>query len=481
MDKNAAARQLKNLEPGARIHFLGICGTAMASLAGILQQKGFHVTGSDSHPYPPMSTQIEQLGIRLFPSYDPKNLLEAKPDFVIVGNVISSPNVEVQEVLKQGLPYTSLPKALGEFVIEDRVSLVVSGTHGKTTTTSLLAWLCHQAGLAPGYLIGGVPLNFEFSFAAPTARHFVIEGDEYDTAFFDKVPKFIHYRPTHAILTSVEFDHADIYQDLDDVKRSFAQLAKLIPANGSLTYWCEDANVREVVQGGGGRLVSYGLRDGEYQAKIEAITDQGTQFQLSQNGQNLGPLTIPMSGDYNVLNATAVAVLALQIGIPWEQIQNGFASFKGVKRRQEVLGEPRGILVIEDFAHHPTAVRVTLQGLREKYQGRRLLCAFEPRSATSRRRVFQKAYVESFAGVTEAFIADAYDQSKIQETDRFSSQELVQDLAKAGVSARVGRTSDEILAQINDCAKPGDVVVLMSNGGFGGIYPKLLKSLELGR
>ncbi len=468
---------LENLPAGSHIHFLGICGTAMASLAGLLQAKGYKITGSDANPYPPMSTQIEKLGIHLYAGYDAKNVTEKVPDFVIIGNVISRGNVEVEEVLRRQLPYTSLAKAMGEAVIENRKSFVVSGTHGKTTTTSLLAWIFEVAGRKPGYLIGGIPLNFEYSFAMPKADCFVIEGDEYDTAFFDKVPKFIHYRPSCAILTSVEFDHADIYKDLDDVKRAFSMLLEVLTPKGTLVYWQEHQNVREVVAPFAGKKISYGIHAGDYQAKYITASAKGVKFDAFQQGEKLGTLESLLSGEYNVLNSLSAMIVAIEQGIAFADIQRAFLSFKGVKRRQEILGEPRGILVIEDFAHHPTAVKLTLEGLKQKYPERRLLCAFEPRSATSRRKFFQHEYGRAFQVADYSVIAQAYDQSKIAETDRFSSAELVADI-NVNSKSELGESTDDVLAKLVRQARPGDVIVLMSNGGFGGIYPRLLKQLE---
>lgn len=457
---------------------MGICGTAMASLAGLLKDRGFKVTGSDANPYPPMSTQIEKLGIPLMKGYSAKNL-HPKPDFVVVGNVISANNEEAQELVKLGIPYTSLPKAMGEFIIADRESIVISGTHGKTTTTSLMSWVAECAGHKPGFLIGGVPKNFSLSFRNPQGKYFVIEGDEYDTAFFDKVPKFIHYKPRHVVLTSVEFDHADIYKDLDAVKDAFARLMKLIPADGTLIACADDKNVM-ALKGlcAAQNTYTYGLKGGDFHARILSSDAEGTRFEVEFRGEKLGPYTVPMAGEYNILNAAAVVAMSKVLGFDPMKVDQGLKTFQGVKRRQDILGEPGGVLVIEDFAHHPTAVRETVKAVQDRYPGRRVFSVFEPRSATSRRKVFQKDYVDAFSIAHEILLARAFDQTKIDEGNRFSSEELIADLKNQGRSAGVFDSADAIVADLAKRTKKGDVVLIMSNGGFDGIYEKLLKTLS---
>jgi UDP-N-acetylmuramate: L-alanyl-gamma-D-glutamyl-meso-diaminopimelate ligase len=470
---------ISNLKKGDHIHLMGICGTAMASLAGLLQDRGFKITGSDSNPYPPMSTQLESLGIPVMRGYAAKNL-HPQPKFVIVGNVISANNEEAQELIKLGLPYTSLPKAMGEFIIENRESIVVAGTHGKTTTTSLMSWVAQTQGVKPGFLIGGIPKNFSKSFQNPEGNYFVIEGDEYDTAFFDKVPKFVHYRPKHVILTSIEFDHADIYADLNAVKAAFAKLMELLPKEGTLVFCAEEKNVVETAsKTRAAKKISYGIESGEYQARITEMSESGTRFELLQNGKSTGrTYQMKMGGRYNVLNALAVIAMSDALGFASGKTSEALATFEGVKRRQEVLGEPGGVLVIEDFAHHPTAVRETVKGIQAKYPGRRFFSVFEPRSATSRRKVFQRDYVEAFSEAHEILIAKAFDQSKIDEGNRFSSEELIEDLKKRGKSAKVFDSADQIVADLVERSRPGDGILIMSNGGFDGIYQKLLSALS---
>ncbi|HEX7672586.1 MAG TPA: UDP-N-acetylmuramate:L-alanyl-gamma-D-glutamyl-meso-diaminopimelate ligase [Bdellovibrio sp.] len=468
-----------DLKPGSHIHLMGICGTAMASLAGLLKDRGFKITGSDMNPYPPMSTQLESLGINIQKGYKAENL-HPKPDFVIVGNVISANNEEAQELVKLGIPFTSLAKAMGEFIIADRESVVISGTHGKTTTTSMMSWVAENAGVKPGFLIGGIPKNFSQSFKNPEGKFFIIEGDEYDTAYFDKVPKFIHYKPRHVILTSVEFDHADIYKDLQAVKDAFARLMQLIPENGTLLACAEDANVMELRKLAKCKnSFTYGFSaNADFRAKVLFQNEKGVGFEVHHKGEILGPYNMQITGDYNILNATVVVAMSKCLGFSENRIQIGLETFEGVKRRQEILGEPGGILVIEDFAHHPTAVRETVKGIQKKYPNRKVFSVFEPRSATSRRKVFQKDYVEAFKGSHEVMLAKAFDQSKIDSENRFSSEELVEDLNKAGVVANAFDSADHLVDALKSRAKKGDVILIMSNGGFDGIYGKLLKALE---
>lgn len=467
---------IKDLKPGSHIHLMGICGTAMASLAGLLKDRGFHVSGSDLNPYPPMSTQIENLGITIKKGYQAENL-NPQPDFVVIGNVISKNNPEAEEVVRLNIPFTSLPKAMGEFIIDQRTCVCVSGTHGKTTTTSLMTWVADVAGKKPGYMIGGIPKNFNQSFRNPESDLFVIEGDEYDTAFFDKVPKFTHYRPTYAILTSVEFDHADIYRDLDHVKEAFQKLIELVPSHGALIYHASDKNIQSILKALKAPSLSYGIQSGDLQGEIINTAQDLTHFKVKFKGEDWGEYQIPLSGEYNVLNALSVIATSFLLKIDQSDVKKAFLTFQGVKRRQEVLGEPRGVLVIEDFAHHPTAVKETLKGIKAKYPNRKIWAVFEPRSATSRRKVFQKDYAKAFQMADQTIIAEAFDQSKIQEKDRFSSHELIDDIKNLGQQARVYEKVDDIVHDISKEANPGDLVLIMSNGGFDGIYQKLMAAL----
>jgi len=471
-------QSIQNLKSGSHVHLMGICGTAMASLAGLLKDRGFRVTGSDSNPYPPMSTQIENLGISIAKPYSKKNL-DPAPDFVIVGNVISANNEEAQEMVRLGLPFCSLPQAMGDLIIAHRDCFVIAGTHGKTTTTSLMSWVADQCGLQPGFLIGGVPKNFSLSFRNPAAQTFIIEGDEYDTAYFDKVPKFIHYKPKNVILTSVEFDHADIYKDFSAVKAAFERLMKLIPADGNLIFWNDNADVREVAKTHeGASHFSYGFMEGsDFKISHVLQKDNRTGFDIEFKGQKIGRFETQMTGQYNILNAAAVVAMAYLQKWPLLQVQQALTTFMGVKRRQEILGEPGGVLLIEDFAHHPTAVKETIKAIQAKYVGRKVFSVFEPRSATSRRKVFQKDYVEAFREAQDVLIAQAFDQGKISEDNRFSSEELIADLHQLQTQARLFHSADEIVTDLTSRAKKGDVILIMSNGGFDGIYTKLTSAL----
>jgi UDP-N-acetylmuramate: L-alanyl-gamma-D-glutamyl-meso-diaminopimelate ligase len=449
----------------------------MASLAGILQELGYRVTGSDQNVYPPMSTQLEKLGIAVQLGFKAENL-NPRPDLVIIGNVISRGNPEGDAVLAQEIPYTSLPKALGEFVIGSRESFVIAGTHGKTTTTSILAWVTDAMGLEAGFLVGGIPLNYGQSFRAPKGNSFVIEGDEYDTAFFDKVPKFVHYRPKHVILTSVEFDHADIYRDLDHVKSAFRTLLELIPEDGTLVYNAEDANNPSLLGSCRPRKkVGYGLSTGDYTVQDREVLQGRNQFTVVHRGSRIADVAVKQFGEHNTANVLAVFAMAECQGWSRAKTLQALADFKGVKRRQEVLGEVNQVTVVEDFAHHPTAVDLTLKCMRERFPGRRLVAVFEPRSATSRRRIFQKDYARALGRADLIYLAKPYDQSKIAETDRFSTEELINDLNEGGKQAFMAAGADGILDKMLPLIHPDDVILIMSNGGFEGIYQKLLSRL----
>jgi UDP-N-acetylmuramate: L-alanyl-gamma-D-glutamyl-meso-diaminopimelate ligase len=342
----------------------------------------------------------------------------------------------------------------------------------------MMAWVAQCLGVEPGFLIGGIAKNFSKSFQNPKGNFFVIEGDEYDTAFFDKVPKFIHYRPKHVILTSCEFDHADIYKDLQAVKDAFGRLMKLVPQDGTLMACAEEKNVMELrALCTAKKNFTYGLTRGDYQAHVQKVNESGTDFSVQFQGKDLGSFHVTLTGDYNVLNTVAVVGLAHQLGWDLAKVRSALQSFEGVKRRQEVLGEPRGVLVIEDFAHHPTAVRETVKGIKSKYKGRKLFGVFEPRSATSRRKVFQKDYVDAFQECDEILLAKAFDQSKIDSENRFSSEELIEDLRRTKKSANAYDNVDQIVADLSAKTHAGDLILIMSNGGFDGIYQKLLTAL----
>ncbi len=484
--------QIKDLFQGAHIHFMGICGTAMGSLAGLLKDRGFKITGSDQNIYPPMSTQLESLGIPIYKGYKKENL-EPKPDFVVVGNVISSHFEEAQALLNSGIPFTSLPAALGEWVIEDRSCLVVAGTHGKTTTTSMASWVAEVCGYRPGFLIGGIPLNFPRSFRNPVDDNspeqlFVIEGDEYDTAFFDKVPKFVHYKPKYVILTSIEFDHADIYNNLDEVLVSFRKLLELIPEDGCLVYNKEDENIQKILSSCRAKKISYGMSDGQYRVSDRANLVGRNQFSVHYYEESAGAtghedfrsvadLALKSFGPHNTMNALAVYAMSRELGWTNSKVLQAFADFKGVKRRQEIIGEKNNVTVVEDFAHHPTAVSLTLDCMREQFPQRRVISIFEPRSATSRRRVFELEFAQALAKSDVVLLPRAFDQEKIKEEERFSSERVVEILKSQNHQAHYCSDHSEILSNLKEIMAPGDVVLIMSNGGFGGIYEEILKLL----
>lgn len=459
------------------IHLMGICGTGMAALAGLLQESGFTITGSDQNVYPPMSHFLDALGITAQKGYRPENLA-SRPDLVVVGNVISRGNEEAVALAQLGIPYVSFPQALGHFFLAQKTSLVVAGTHGKTTTSSLLATVLHHADLAPSFMIGGVVQAFGRNYTLGNGPFFVVEGDEYDTAFFDKGPKFLHYRPQWAVITSIEFDHADIYKDLDAVKHSFRRLVEIMPANGGLIACLDDPVVQEVVADAPCPIIGYGERtDLTWRLADVAVTESGTHFSVFRRGALYGAFTSRLPGRHNALNALAVIALLDQLGLEPSIIGSGIASFAGVKRRQEVRGTVRGVTVIDDFAHHPTAVRETLAALRQAYPGRRLVAVFEPRTNSSRRNVFQQAYTSAFDQADSVVVKEPPDLAKIPEAERFSAARLVADLQERGLAARYCAQTEEILDHLEGANRPGDVIAILSNGGFDNIHERLLAQL----
>lgn len=461
------------------IYLMGICGTGMAALAGMLQASGYRVSGSDSHVYPPMSDFLKNLNITVHNGYTPDNLSE-KPDLVIVGNVITRKNPEAIELLRLALPYLSFPQALSHFFISQRTSLVVAGTHGKTTTCSLLASALNSAALDPTFMIGGIVQEFGSNFRLGKGKYFVAEGDEYDTAFFDKDSKFHHYQPQAAILTSIEFDHADIFADLDAITSSFRRFVGRIPEDGLLIAHLDDPNVADVAQYARCEVQGYGESRSNYW-RIHDIVQEGTstRFHVEKEGTHWGELTVQLPGRHNCLNSVAVAALLNHIGVGIDQMHRGLRNFGGVKRRQEVRGTEAGVTVIDDFAHHPTAVRETLSALRGAYPGRRLVVVFEPRTNSSRRSIFQKDYVESFDSADRILVREPVPIPGLGPGEMFSSKALAADLnqKKAGVAASFD-TTDEILTSLQSELQEGDVVAILSNGGFDNIHNRLLEQLR---
>jgi UDP-N-acetylmuramate: L-alanyl-gamma-D-glutamyl-meso-diaminopimelate ligase len=460
------------------IHLIGICGTAMASLAGMLAERGFRVTGSDAAAYPPMSDFLQSLGIPVAQPFAVENL-NPTPDLVVVGNAISRGNLELEHVLDQRIPFCSLPQLLHDEFLCGKEVLVVAGTHGKTTTTSMLAWIFEAAGMQPSFLIGGIAENFGRSFQLGSGKHFILEGDEYDTAFFDKGPKFLHYFPDAIILTAVEFDHADIYKDLDAVETAFKRLVNLIPRRGRIVAFDEGASIERclarafcpVERYGAGRQATWHIAD----LKVEPAS---TRWSLLRDGKRWAELEFPLAGEYNVWNATAAAGLAANCGISPDAIANSLKTFKSVKRRLEVKAEVNGITMIDDFAHHPTAIAATLKALRARYPGRRLWAVLEPRSNTLRRNVFQDELAKSLAVADEIVIAKVFKSESIPQAERLDVTAVAAQLASTGRRARVLADVEGIVQLCAPEMRAGDVVAILSNGGFGGIYEKLPQRLK---
>ena len=466
------------MRPNRHIHLIGICGTAMASLAGMLTQRGFKVSGSDAAAYPPMSDFLAGLGIPVAQPYAEANL-QPHPDLIVVGNAISRGNVELEYLLDHRIPFCSLPQVLHDEFLRGREVIVIAGTHGKTTTTSMLAWIFHSAGKRPAFLVGGIAENFGSSFALGDGEHFIVEGDEYDTAFFDKGPKFLHYFPDSVILTSVEFDHADIYKDLDAVKTAFKRLVNLVPRRGRIVAFEGNKNVSECVAKALCPVERYGANGrAEWQVADLRLEPQRTLWSVLRGGRHWADFEFSLAGEYNVLNATAAAAMASACGISAGQIVAALKSFKSVKRRLEVKAEVNGVTIIDDFAHHPTAIAETIKALRARYPGRRLWAILEPRSNTLRRNVLQNDLAQSLATADEVVVARVFRPEAIPESECLDLTALIARISHAGKHARAIPDADAIVAQVGGELRPGDVVVILSNGGFGGIYEKLPRRLQ---
>jgi UDP-N-acetylmuramate: L-alanyl-gamma-D-glutamyl-meso-diaminopimelate ligase len=463
------------------IHLIGICGTAMASLAGMLKQRGFHVTGSDAAAYPPMSDFLRDLGIPVAQPFATKNL-DPRPDLAVVGNAMSRGNVELEYLLDQRIPFCSLPQLLHDEFLVGKEVLVVAGTHGKTTTTSMLAWIFHSAGLDPSFLIGGIAENFGSSFHLGAGKHFILEGDEYDTAFFDKGPKFLHYFPESIILTSVEFDHADIYKDLDAVETAFKRLVNLIPRRGRIIAFDSGDSVERCIAKAFCPVERYGSRtvDGWKITDLQFHPDR-TSWVVLKDGKVWGEFESPLAGEYNVWNATAAAALASAYGVPIAEIKDALKTFKSVKRRLEVKAQVNGITIIDDFAHHPTAIAGTLKALRGRYPAARLWAILEPRSNTLRRRILQTDLARSLALADEVVVAGVFRSEAVPENERLELPALAAEVEQNGRRARLLADADAIVQTLAPEMRSGDVIAILSNGGFGGIYEKLPARLrELG-
>ncbi|MEK9629336.1 MAG: UDP-N-acetylmuramate:L-alanyl-gamma-D-glutamyl-meso-diaminopimelate ligase [Nitrospinota bacterium] len=459
------------------IYLIAICGTGMAALAGLLKKSGYRVTGSDANIYPPMSTLLNDAGIEIFPRYKKENISK-DIDLVIVGNAVSKTNEEVQAVLDAGISYTSFPAALSQFFLEGRKSLVVTGTHGKTTTTSLLSWVLESSGKKPGFMVGGWLKNFDTNHQVPKGEFFVTEGDEYDSAFFDKGPKFLHYRPDASILTGIEFDHADIFNDLDQIKKVFREYISLIKPEGVILIRYGDKNIQDVIDSASCKVETYGFEEGaDWRVESYRFENGCGHFSLSYKNQPQGDFQLAMMGRHNVENAAAVAGLCFNQGLTADEINKGFQTFKGIKRRQEIVGENKGVTVIDDFAHHPTAIDLTIDAVKKAFPDQRIWAVFEPRSATSRRKVFEESFPKSFLKADRVVFAGLFAPEKIKPEERLDAEGVVASIRDLGGIADYIPQVDDIVEHIVKNSNAGDVILVMSSGGFGGIHQKILESL----
>lgn len=470
---------LPAVEPGAvrRIHLVGVAGTGMGAFAGMLKAAGYQVTGSDENVYPPMSDMLGAWGIEVSTPYAAANLDRARPDLVIIGNVIRRVNPEATAVRERGIPQMSFPAAFGSLVAAGRHSIVVAGTHGKTTTAALLAHVLVEAGLDPTVLVGGVALNGNANFRLGRGPHVVVEGDEYDTAYFDKGPKFLHYRARTALLTSIEFDHADIYADLAQVEAAFARFCASPPGDGWLGVSASYPGAVAIARRHARAAVhTYGTApDAACRATDVAFDGRGARFRMEGIA---GDVRLPMSGRHNVENAVGVIAAARALGVPDERVVAALASFRGVRRRQEDRGEVSGVLVIDDFAHHPTAVRETVAGIRARYPGRRLWAVFEPRSNTSRRNIHQAEYAVAFDGADRVVLRVPEPHDKVPPGEQLDVGAIVQAVGSRGIGATALAAVPDMVELLAREARPGDVILVMSNGAFGGLVAALLESLE---
>lgn len=452
----------------------------MAALAGMLKQRGYDLTGSDTNVYPPMSTFLESLGIPVYNSFDAAHLKPA-PDLVIIGNAMSRGNPEVEHVLDEQLPYASLPETLKNHFIRGKYSCVVAGTHGKTTTSSLLAWTLQHSGLEPSFFVGGIPENFGQGFQLGNGRHFVLEGDEYDSAFFDKGPKFLHYLPNLVILNNVEYDHADIYRSFEDVQISFRRLLNLIPSKGYLIACSDDPTVRDMLPKAFCEVITFGTgAEAEWRAENIRVAEGGTEFEVRRGNDRFGPFFAPLNGEHNVKNAVAVLAASEALGIAREQAVAALRAFKNVRRRMQLLYDDQGIKIFDDFAHHPTEIRETINGLRERFPERRLFAVFEPRSATAKRKVFEQEYLHAFHAAHQVVFTPVHRPDKVPEAERLSLEAVVEGLRTQGKTVAVTATGEDMAHHILSQLRTGDVVLFMSNGDFGGTPAKLVQKLKAG-
>jgi UDP-N-acetylmuramate: L-alanyl-gamma-D-glutamyl-meso-diaminopimelate ligase len=470
--------QLNFAENIRTIHFIGICGTGMGTLAAMLREVGYQIQGSDENIYPPMSTFLTSRGIPIKEGYGAENL-DPPPDLVVVGNVIRRDNPEAVATIERGLSYCSMPQALHHFFLNSSQSVVAAGTHGKTTTAALLVWLLTVAGRDPACLVGGLLLNFQQSYRLGRGTYFVVEGDEYDTAFFDKGPKFLHYEPKICVLTSVEFDHADIFPDLEAVENVFSQLVQSIPQDGLLIANSDDPGASRLSKQARCRLVLYGLQNSaDFRVESAEFGIGSTRFTVSGPQGFRASFTSPLAGAHNLSNTMAMVALAHELDLEKETIQKTLATFSGVRRRQEVRGEPGGVTVIDDYAHHPTAVQATLEALRLFYGGRRLWAIFEPRTNSSKRRVFQERYAAVFDAADCVLIKEPTGLDRIAPEERLSAKQLVEDITDRGIDAHYFPDTEDMLPFILSRVESRDVLVVMSTGSFDNLIDRILQGLS---
>ena len=474
---------IKDLSSVRRVYLIGICGTAMASLAGMLKERGYIVAGSDEHVYPPMSTYLEQLRIEVLEGYTKQHLETFRPDVVVIGNAAAITNAEAAAVLELDLPYTSMPEAIYELFIKGKHSIVITGTHGKTTTTSLMAWLLESAGLAPGMVVGGIPLNFNQNYKLGEGKHFVIEGDEYNTAFFDKGPKFLHYRANSLLLNNIEFDHADIYDSLEAIVRAFRAAVQQMSESDTVYANGDDEVVQSLRSDTRARWCTFGFGEqNDFYARDIEYAPEGTTFSIWSGGKEWRRFHTTLSGRHNVSNALADILIARDQGVSDDEIQKGLETFRGIKRRMEVRGVERGVTVIDDFAHHPTAVATTLRGARGRYPGSKIWALFEPRSISSGRKEFEEGYASAFKEADRVVFGAIFHKERYATRyglDKMMSiPDIIRSLAEHSVPATQVENFDELARYVASEAVEGDVVVVMSSGAFGGIHEKILAELR---
>jgi UDP-N-acetylmuramate: L-alanyl-gamma-D-glutamyl-meso-diaminopimelate ligase len=461
-----------------RIYLIGIGGTGMGAFAGLLKKAGYAVQGSDAHLYPPMSIKLKEWGIEVKTPYAKENLQET-PDLVIVGNVVSKDNVEAAFASENHLAFTSFPQALSQLFLNKRKSVVVSGTHGKTTTSALIAYTLDHAGLDPSFLIGGIPQNFgeSFQLSKKPEGFFVVEGDEYDTAYFDKGPKFLHYQPLFLLCTSLEYDHADIYQNVEQIEDRFKELMVLVPAEGQIVLHASSPHLEKALKKSEHQapVHTYGPQ-GDYTAQNSVESEAGCQFDVNFKGQILGSLSLQLSGQHNINNALGAYALLRSMDLSHQEIADGFATFKGVKRRMEEIGEEKGVLVVDDFAHHPSAVETTLQGAKKRYSNRQIWALFEPRSASSCRKIFQEAYAKSFSAADKVFLAPI--GRELERDMMLNVPQLAKDINAKGVPAVAFDSLEALLQAVVTEVSSQTVLLCMSNGSFGNIHAKLIEALK---